>query len=387
MKIEVRNIYKLFGTRPEKWLGEAKAGVTKRELLEKSGHTLVLRNINLNIEAGQIYVIMGLSGSGKSTLIRHFNRLIEPTEGQIKVDGKDIMAMSKRELEDFRRHKVSMVFQRFGLLPHKTIVENVAYGLGIQGVSKSTCHKKACYWLDQVGLNGFENQYPAQLSGGMQQRVGLARALATDPDILLMDEAFSALDPLIRREMQDQLIALQEKLNKTIIFITHDLDEALRLGNRVAILRDGELIQEGTPEDILLNPENAYVKAFLQDVNRGKVLTVGHALKPSNVTITTDTSPESALEQLRHHGADYACVLENKVLKGIITHLDIIKAKQTSSNDIVGYVHQVATISEDAELQSVFPQLLDNKKPIAVTNQKKEFKGWLSRTKVVELIQ
>ncbi|MBU2713494.1 quaternary amine ABC transporter ATP-binding protein [Zooshikella harenae] len=387
MKIEVRNIYKLFGTRPEKWLDDAKAGVDKRELLEKSGHTLGLRNINLNIEAGQIYVIMGLSGSGKSTLIRHFNRLIEPTEGQIIVDGKDIMTMSKRELEDFRRHKVSMVFQRFGLLPHKTIVENVAYGLGIQGVSKSIRHEKAYYWLDQVGLNGFENQYPAQLSGGMQQRVGLARALATNPDILLMDEAFSALDPLIRREMQDQLIALQEKLNKTIIFITHDLDEALRLGNRVAILRDGELIQEGTPEDILLNPENAYVKAFLQDVNRGKVLTVGHAIKQPNVTITTNISPQNALKKLQHHGADYACVLESNILKGIVTHLDIIKADQARDKNITRYIHKVATISEGAELQSVFPQLLDNKQPIAVINQQDEFKGWLSRTKVINLIQ
>ncbi|MDE1462219.1 quaternary amine ABC transporter ATP-binding protein [Spartinivicinus poritis] len=386
MKIEVRNIYKLFGPRPKKWLEDAKAGLSKPALLEKSGHTIGLRNINLNIEAGQIYVIMGLSGSGKSTLIRHFNRLIEPTAGQIIVDGIDVMAMSKRELEDFRRHKVSMVFQRFGLLPHKTIIDNVAYGLAIQGISKQAREEKALYWLDQVGLTGFENQYPDQLSGGMQQRVGLARALATDPDILLMDEAFSALDPLIRREMQDQLMELQEKLNKTIIFITHDLDEALRLGNRIAILRDGELIQEGTPEDILLNPENDYVQAFLQDVNRGKVLTAGHATKQPGITLTTRTTPQKALEKLKQQGLDYACVLEGKALKGIVTHLDITKANQAQAKEIGRYVQEAITIPDDAELQEVLPQLLTSKLPVAVTNKQGEFKGWLSKTKVIDLV-
>ncbi|MGH8818845.1 MAG: quaternary amine ABC transporter ATP-binding protein, partial [Achromobacter pestifer] len=271
-KIEVKNIYKVFGSHPKKWLQAAQNGMSKEQLLAESGHTLGLRDISLSIEEGSIYVIMGLSGSGKSTLIRHFNRLIEPSAGHILVDGVDVVSLNKRDLEVFRQKKMSMVFQRFGLFPHRTVLDNAAYGLTVQGVGKAEREKRARDWLEQVGLAGFENQYPHQLSGGMQQRVGLARALATDAEILLMDEAFSALDPLIRREMQDQLLQLQAKLNKTIVFITHDLDEALRLGNRIAILKDGELVQEGTPEDILLNPANDYVQSFLQDVNRTKVL-------------------------------------------------------------------------------------------------------------------
>lgn len=281
-KIEVRNIYKIFGSQPERWLEEARNGVRKDELLAKSGHTLGLRDISLSIEHGSIYVIMGLSGSGKSTLIRHFNRLIEPTAGQILVDDVDVMSLDGKALMQFRQQKISMVFQRFGLFPHRTVLENAAYGLQVQGIGRAAREEKATYWLEQVGLQGFENQYPHQLSGGMQQRVGLARALATDADILLMDEAFSALDPLIRREMQDQLLELQARLNKTIVFITHDLDEALRLGNRIAILKDGELIQEGSPEDILLSPASDYVQAFLQDVNRSKVLNAAHAVRDSS---------------------------------------------------------------------------------------------------------
>ena len=226
----------------------------------------------LQINKGEIFVIMGLSGSGKSTMIRHFNRLIDPTMGQILVEGVDVMQLSATELEEFRRHKMSMVFQRFGLLPHRTVVDNVAYGLEIQGIKKEARLAKANEWLETVGLKGYENQYPAQLSGGQQQRVGLARALATDAEILLMDEAFSALDPLIRSEMQDQLIELQEKLHKTIIFITHDLDEALRLGDRIAILKDGELVQQGSPDEILLHPADDYVEAFVKDVNRARAL-------------------------------------------------------------------------------------------------------------------
>ncbi len=237
--IRIEGLYKLFGNNPKKYMPLVHQGKTKDEILAETGHTLGLKDINLTINRGEIFVIMGLSGSGKSTMIRHFNRLIDPTEGVIEVEGTDVMKLNTQELQDFRRHKMSMVFQRFGLLPHKTVLDNVAYGLSIQGVSKSESSNKAKEWLETVGLAGYEDQYPAQLSGGQQQRVGLARALCTDAEILLMDEAFSALDPLIRSEMQDQLIELQEKLHKTIIFITHDLDEALRIGDRIAILKDG----------------------------------------------------------------------------------------------------------------------------------------------------
>lgn len=271
--IEVKNLTKVFGRRPEKALSLLKGDIKKAELLEQHGYSLGLRDISLSINKGEIFVIMGLSGSGKSTLLRHFNRLIEPTLGSIIVGGQDVMALNKSQLREFRQQRMSMVFQRFALFPHYSVLDNVAFGLKAQGVAKSIRHQKASQWLCDVGLEGYASQYPAQLSGGQQQRVGLARALCTDADIMLMDEAFSALDPLIRSEMQDQLIELQNRLKKTIVFITHDLDEALRLGNRIAILRAGELIQLGTPTDIVSNPADDYVAKFVSNVNRTHALT------------------------------------------------------------------------------------------------------------------
>lgn len=278
--IEISGLYKIFGTRPNSVIERVKLGHSKEQVLTETGHTVGLKDINLQIQKGEIFVIMGLSGSGKSTMIRHFNRLIDPTMGQILVEGVDVMQLSNKELEQFRRHKMSMVFQRFGLLPHRTVIDNIAYGLEVQGMNKEARLEKANEWLETVGLTGYKHQYPAQLSGGQQQRVGLARALATDAEILLMDEAFSALDPLIRSEMQDQLVELQQKLHKTIIFITHDLDEALRLGDRIAILKDGELVQQGSPDEILLHPADEYVEAFVKDVNRARALTVETLMQP-----------------------------------------------------------------------------------------------------------
>ena len=337
-KIEVKNIYKIFGPHPKKWLKAAQDGMTKEALLAESGHTLGLRDISLSIDEGSIYVIMGLSGSGKSTLIRHFNRLIEPSAGHILVDGVDVVSLNKRDLETFRQKKMSMVFQRFGLFPHRTVLDNAAYGLTVQGVGRAEREKRAREWLDQVGLSGFEQQYPHQLSGGMQQRVGLARALATDAEILLMDEAFSALDPLIRREMQDQLLQLQSKLNKTIVFITHDLDEALRLGNRIAILKDGELVQEGTPEDILLNPANDYVQSFLQDVNRTKVLNATHAVNPARLTLTMRSRPAHAVDRMRALNYEYAPVLDGKRLAGVLTLVAAEQAVREGGRDVSRFV-------------------------------------------------
>ena len=385
-KIEVRGIYKLFGKQPEAWLDKARSGMSKEQMLAEGKHVLGLRDISLSIEAGSIYVIMGLSGSGKSTLIRHFNRLIEPTAGEILVDGQDVMQLAPRELERFRQRTMSMVFQRFGLLPHHSVLDNAAYGLKIQGVARAEREAKARHWLEQVGLAGFEQQFPHQLSGGMQQRVGLARALATDAEILLMDEAFSALDPLIRREMQDQLLELQAKLNKTIVFITHDLDEALRLGNRIAILKDGELVQEGTPEDILLHPANDYVQAFLQDVNRGKVLTVSHATRAGKLTLTTRTEPAAALQRLQQQGLDYAPVLDGKALRGVLTVSAAQRALAENARSIAGYLDDVASVPADTGLDSVLAQMLQARQPLAVTGDDGEFVGWLSRSKVVELV-
>ena len=271
-KIQINSLYKIFGTKPASFINTVKQGMGKDALLENHNHVLGLKDINLTINAHSIHVIMGLSGSGKSTLIRHINRLIDPTAGEVVIDGLDVLTLNKRELLEFRRHQTAMVFQKFALLPHKTIIENVSFGLQIQHVAAETSHKKAQIWIDRVGLSGFEKHYPKQLSGGMQQRVGLARALSNDADILLMDEAFSALDPLIRKDMQDMLLQLQSELKKTIVFITHDLDEALRLGDQIGILKDGNLVQNSRPEKIIMEPADDYVKEFVKDVNRLKVL-------------------------------------------------------------------------------------------------------------------
>ncbi len=385
-KIEVRNIFKIFGPHPDRWLDEARQGISKEDLLARSGHTLGLRNISLSIEEGSIFVIMGLSGSGKSTLIRHFNRLIEPSSGQILVDDVDVMSLGKAALEKFRQQKMSMVFQRFGLFPHRSVIENAAYGLRVQGMGKAQRRERAQHWLEQVGLAGFENQYPHQLSGGMQQRVGLARALATDAEILLMDEAFSALDPLIRREMQDQLLQLQARLNKTIVFITHDLDEALRLGNRIAILKDGELIQEGTPEDILLAPADDYVQSFLQDVNRGKVLNAAHAVNAPSLTLTMRSRPTHALERMAALTFSYAAVLDGKRLAGVLTRQACERAAREGARDVAAYVEDMASVPATAGLDEVLGRLLRSTEPLAVTGDNDEFLGLLSRSRVVELV-
>jgi len=291
-KIRIQNLYKIFGAKPQSVLKDVEQGMSKQELLEQHNHVLGLKDINIDIPARGVSVIMGLSGSGKSTLIRHINRLIEPTAGKMIVDNEDVLAMNKQQLMEFRRHKASMVFQKFGLHVHRTVSENAAYGLIIQGTPVEEAKKQSQKWVERVGLAGFEDHFPSQLSGGMQQRVGLARALATDAEILLMDEAFSALDPLIRTDMQDVMLGLQEELHKTIVFITHDLDEALRIGDTIAILRDGAVIQQGDPQDIIMNPADDYIVDFIQDINRGRVLQVktmmskGHSVTGPNIPAT-----------------------------------------------------------------------------------------------------
>ena len=271
-KIELKNVYKIFGEDPQSVLPLVQNGATKEEILEETEHTVGLDNVSISVEEGETFVCMGLSGSGKSTLIRHINRLIDPTEGEVLVDGVNVLEFNESELLELRRHKMSMVFQSFGLFPHKTVIQNVAYGLEVQDKPLEERTRISEEQIKAVGLNGFEHQYPSELSGGMQQRVGLARALATNPGILLMDEAFSALDPLIRNDMQEQLVELQSKLHKTIVFITHDLDESLKLGDHIGILNGGRLVQVGKPEEIIMNPADDYVAAFVKDVNRAKVM-------------------------------------------------------------------------------------------------------------------
>ena len=334
-KIEINNVYKIFGSNPKSILPMVKEGASKEEILDKTGHTVGLDNVTLKIEEGEIFVCMGLSGSGKSTLIRHLNRLIDPTDGEIIVEGTNVMSLNKQQLIEFRRHKMSMVFQRFGLFPHRTVIDNVGYGLEMQGVADAERKKTAMEKIEAVGLNGFENQYPAQLSGGMQQRVGLARALANDTDIMLMDEAFSALDPLIRSDMQKQLIDLQSELKKTIVFITHDLDESLRLGDHIGILNHGKLVQVGTPVDIIMNPADDYVKAFVKDVNRTKVIKAKTIMKSKEnvngidknnlVKVREDQFIEEFLPQVVCTNANCEVVDKAGNTKGYITNKELQK--------------------------------------------------------------
>ena len=279
--IKVNQLYKIFGDNSNEALDLVKDGMGKDELLEKCNCVLGLNNINLDISKAKIQVVMGLSGSGKSTLIRHLNRLIEPTSGEILVNEQDILSLSQKELVQFRQNNMSMVFQKFALFPHKTVLQNVGYGLAIQNIPVDEWDERAKKWISRVGLDGYETYYPGQLSGGMQQRVGLARALATDAEILLMDEAFSALDPLIRSEMQNILLDLQNELHKTIIFITHDLDEALKIGDRIAILRDGSMVQDSDPQKIIMKPADDYVSDFIKDINRARVIQAKSIMTPS----------------------------------------------------------------------------------------------------------
>ena len=332
-KIEINNVYKIFGPKPNQVLEMVKGGSGKDEILEKTGHTVGLDNVSLKIEEGETFVCMGLSGSGKSTLIRHLNRLIDPTDGEILVEGTNVMSLNKEKLIEFRRHKMSMVFQRFGLFPHKTVLQNVGYGLEMQGIDPEKRNSVAMEKIEAVGLSGFENQYPNQLSGGMQQRVGLARALATDTDIMLMDEAFSALDPLIRSDMQKQLLDLQAQLKKTIVFITHDLDESLRLGDHIGILNAGKLVQVGTPVEIVMNPADDYVEAFVKDVNRAKVLKAKIIMKNANevngidknnlIKVGEDQFIEEFLPQVVCTNANCEVVDKQGNIKGYITNKEL----------------------------------------------------------------
>lgn len=313
--IEIKSLYKIFGPRGRYYVDHVKNGMGKGELNAQHGHVLGLQDINISIPAGCITVVMGLSGSGKSTLIRHINRLIDPTDGEVLYDGVDVCKMNANDLREFRRHKTAMVFQKFALLPHRTVIENAFYGLQIQGIPRADCEKRGRHWIDRVGLSDFESHYPNQLSGGMQQRVGLARALTNDADILLMDEAYSALDPLIRVDMQTVLLGLQKELKKTVVFITHDLDEALRLGDKIAILRNGKVVQQGTGQGIVLDPADDYIAGFVKEVNRGRVIRVEAIMEKvirqtPSVQVPADMTLELAAKRLVETGQTSALVVD-----------------------------------------------------------------------------
>ncbi|MFE6464402.1 glycine/proline betaine ABC transporter ATP-binding protein OpuAA, partial [Bacillus subtilis] len=379
IKIKVEKVSKIFGKQTKKAVQMLANGKTKKEILKATGSTVGVNQADFEVYDGEIFVIMGLSGSGKSTLVRMLNRLIEPTAGNIYIDGDMITNMSKDQLREVRRKKISMVFQRFALFPHRTILENTEYGLELQGVDKQERQQKALESLKLVGLEGFEHQYPDQLSGGMQQRVGLARALTNDPDILLMDEAFSALDPLIRKDMQDELLDLHDNVGKTIIFITHDLDEALRIGDRIVLMKDGNIVQIGTPEEILMNPSNEYVEKFVEDVDLSKVLTAGHIMKRAE-TVRIDKGPRVALTLMKNLGiSSIYAVDKQKKLLGVIYASDAKKAAESdlSLQDILNT--EFTTVPENTYLTEIFDVVSDANIPIAVVDEKQRMKGIVVR--------
>ncbi|MGF2144806.1 quaternary amine ABC transporter ATP-binding protein [Vagococcus fluvialis] len=386
VKVQVKHLTKVFGKRSQAALKMVQEGRPKTEIVEKTGATVGVYDANFDVNEGEIFVIMGLSGSGKSTLIRLINRLIEPTSGDIYIDGKDIAKMDKEELREVRRRKMSMVFQNFGLFPHRTILENTEFGLEVRGVSKEERTELAEKALENSGLIAFKDQYPGQLSGGMQQRVGLARALANDPEILLMDEAFSALDPLIRREMQDELIDLQANVQKTIIFITHDLNEALRIGDRIALMKDGQIMQIGTGEEILTNPANDYVREFVEDVDRSKVLTASNIMVPALTTNIELDGPMVALQRMKTEEVSMLLAVDKKrQLRGYITADEAHRARKRGLSLKEVMTEEINTISKDMLVSDIFNVIYDSPMPLAVVENDRLL-GVVIRGRVIEAL-
>lgn len=381
--IEVNQVTKIFGPDPASVLPLLSQKHSKERIYMDTKHTVGVNKASFSVEAGEIFVIMGLSGSGKSTLVRLLNRLIEPTSGSIAIHGKDIVRMNDEELRNVRREQISMVFQKFALFPHRTVVENVEYGLEVQGWDKSQRRAKALESLNLVGLQAWADSKPSQLSGGMQQRVGLARALANDPDILLMDEAFSALDPLIRKDMQDELVELQDKMKKTIIFITHDLDEALRIGDHIALMKDGVIVQIGKPEEIMMNPANKYVERFVEDVDLSKVLNASTVMRRPE-TIGLDRGPRVALQLMRQSGISNLFIVDKgKKLIGVITAEDASGAVryEKSLEDIV--IRDIPTVGPDQLLNELFEVCSNAKYPVAVVDSDGRIQGVIVRGDVL----
>lgn len=385
-KVKVSHLTKIFGKKSKQALDMIKENKSKTEIMKKTGATVGVYDVNFDVEEGEIFVIMGLSGSGKSTLIRLLNRLIEPTSGDIYIDSQEIAKLDKEGLREVRRNKMSMVFQNFGLFPHRTILENTEYGLEVRGVPKEERTAKAEQALENSSLLAFKDQFPNQLSGGMQQRVGLARALANDPEILLMDEAFSALDPLIRREMQDELLDLQENVKKTIIFITHDLNEALRIGDRIALMKDGQIMQIGTGEEILTNPANDYVRTFVEDVDRSKVLTAQNIMVPALTTNIEIDGPTVALTRMRQEEVSMLLAVDKKrQLKGVVRAERALEARKTGK-PLTEYVDsEITTIDKDMLVSDILPIIYDSPTPVAVTDNNKLL-GVVIRGSVLEAL-
>lgn len=383
--ITVENLFKIFGKNPEKAFPLIEQGKSKDEILEQTGNTIGINNASFKVKEKEMFVIMGLSGSGKSTVLRCLNRLIEPTRGVIKIGNENITGVSKDRLLELRRNKMSMVFQNFGLFPHRTVVNNVEYGLEISGMEKEHRNQKAYEALEKVGLKGYEEQKPSELSGGMQQRVGLARALANDPEILLMDEAFSALDPLIRADMQDELLELQAEVHKTVVFITHDLDEALKIGDRIAIMKDGYVVQVGTPEEILTNPADDYVKAFVQNVDRTKIITAQAIMRKAPTVQVPKDGPSVAIRNMEKVGVSTTYVVDEKrQLKGVVTIDDAIALKEAGKKKIDEIItSDVEVAGPGTPINALLTKSIRSKYPIAVIDEDSKLLGIVDRATIL----
>lgn len=385
VKVSVKNLFKIFGPHPKKALGMLEQGLAKEEIFEKTETTIGVQNASFEIYTGEIFVIMGLSGSGKSTMVRMINRLIEPTVGQVFIDNEDIVSMTNDELVKMRRKKMSMVFQSFALMPHMTVLQNAAFGLEMDGIDKQTREARALEALEQVGLEAWAGSMPDELSGGMQQRVGLARGLAVDPDILLMDEAFSALDPLIRTEMQDELLKLQAKAKRTIVFISHDLDEAMRIGDRIAIMEGGSVVQVGTPEEILQNPADDYVRAFFRGVDPTNILTAGDIATDTQVTIpiTDGKSPRAALQRLIKNDRDYGYVVDaNRTFKGIVSSdslRELLDQEEQPHLIPNAYLDEVVTAQATDSMQDILPKVASHPWPLPILGESDKYLGAVSK--------
>ncbi|MGE6503975.1 quaternary amine ABC transporter ATP-binding protein [Bacillus wiedmannii] len=385
-KLRVENVTKVFGKNPSKGIALLEEGKSKADILKETGMNIGVNQAKFDVYAGEIFVIMGLSGSGKSTLVRMLNQLIKPTSGHIYIDGEDIATMGKESLRKVRRNKMSMVFQKFALFPHRTVLQNVAYGLEIQKVSKEERETKALESLKLVGLENNKDSYPEQLSGGMQQRVGIARALANNPDVLLMDESFSALDPIIRKEMQNELLELQDKMKKTIIFITHDLDEALRIGDRIALMKDGEIVQIGTPEEIMVSPANEFVEQFVADVNLGKVLTSESIMKRPE-TLLIDRGPRVALQIMKNASVSSVYVVNKKhEFLGVLTADNASKAvkRQVPIADLL--VTDIPPVYLDTLLEEMYIKMVKAKLPLPVLDDKHRLRGIIKRESIIQAL-
>lgn len=383
--ITVDNLFKIFGKNPEQAFPLIEQGKTKDEILGETGNTIGINNASFKVKEKEMFVIMGLSGSGKSTVLRCLNRLIEPTRGTIKIGDEDITKVSKNRLLEMRRNKMSMVFQNFGLFPHRSVANNVEYGLEIGGMDKEKRKVKAYEALKKVGLQGYEEQKPSELSGGMQQRVGLARALANDPEILLMDEAFSALDPLIRADMQDELLELQAEVNKTVVFITHDLDEALKIGDRIAIMKDGYVVQVGTPEEILTNPADDYVKAFVQNVDRTKIITAQAIMRKAPTVQVPKDGPSVAIRNMEKVGVSTTYVVDEKrQLKGVVTIDDAIALKEKGKKNIDEIINPDIEVSgPETSINALLTKSTRSKYPIAVIDEESKLLGIVDRATIL----